>query len=56
MINARDGKKMNFVDRGEEHNKKVFSFDSPLWKCVVFIGIEGITGKEHDRYIYDEEG
>ena len=35
--------------------KKVFSFDSPLWECVGFVGREGINGKEHDRYIYDEE-
>ncbi|MCK4476348.1 MAG: hypothetical protein KAU16_06435 [Methanophagales archaeon] len=32
--------------------KKVFSFDSPLWRCVGFVEIEGISGKEHDRYIY----
>lgn len=35
--------------------KKVFSFDSPLWKCVGFVEIEGISGRDHDRYIYDEE-
>jgi hypothetical protein len=35
--------------------KKVFTFDSPLWKCVGFVEIEGISGKEHDRYIYDDE-
>ena len=35
--------------------KKVFTFDSPLWKCVGFVEIEGIHGREHDRYIYDEE-
>ena len=35
--------------------KKVFTFDSPLWKCVGFVEIEGIRGREHDRYIYDEE-
>ena len=35
--------------------KKVFTFDSPLWECVGFVKIEGIRGKEHDRYIYDEE-
>ena len=35
--------------------KKVFTFDSPLWKCVGFVEIEGISGREHDRYIYDEE-
>jgi len=35
--------------------KKVFTFESPLWKCVGFVEIEGISGKEHDRYIYDEE-
>lgn len=35
--------------------RKIFTFDSPLWKCVGFVGIEGISGKEHDRYIYDEE-
>jgi len=35
--------------------EKVFTFDSPLWKCVGFVEIEGISGREHDRYIYDEE-
>ena len=35
--------------------KKVFTFDSPLWKCVGFVEIEGISGRDHDRYIYDEE-
>ena len=35
--------------------KKVFTFDSPLWECVGFVEREGINGKEHDRYIYDEE-
>jgi hypothetical protein len=35
--------------------KKVFTFDSPLWKCVGFVEVEGISGREHDRYIYDEE-
>jgi len=35
--------------------KKVFTFDSPLWKCVGFAEIEGISGRDHDRYIYDEE-
>jgi hypothetical protein len=35
--------------------KKVFSFDSPLWECVGFVEREGINGNEHDRYIYDEE-
>ncbi len=34
--------------------KKVFTFDSPLWKCVGFVEVEGISGREHDRYIYDE--
>ncbi len=31
--------------------KKVFTFDSPLWKCVGFAEIEGVNGKDHDRYI-----
>lgn len=35
--------------------EKVFSFDSPLWKCVGFVEVEAIRGREHDRYIYDEE-
>jgi len=35
--------------------EKAFTFDSPLWKCVGFVEIEGISGKEHDKYIYDEE-
>lgn len=35
--------------------KKVFTFDSPLWKCVGFAEIEAISGRDHDRYIYDEE-
>ena len=35
--------------------KKVFTFDSPLWKCVGFVEIAGISGRDHDGYIYDEE-
>lgn len=35
--------------------EKVFTFDSPLWDCVGFVEKEGISNKEHDRYIYDEE-
>jgi len=34
--------------------RKIFSFDSPLWSCLGFVEIEGVHGKEHDRYIYDE--
>ena len=32
--------------------RKIFTFDSPLWKCLGFVEIEGVSGKEHDRYIY----
>ena len=35
--------------------KRVFTFDSPLWECVGFVEIKGISGRDHDRYIYDEE-
>jgi len=34
--------------------RKIFNFDSPLWKCLGFAEIEGVSGKEHDRYLYDE--
>jgi len=36
--------------------EKVFTFDSPLWDCVGFVEKKGVSGKEHDRYIYNEEG
>lgn len=40
-------------------NKKtepeIFSFSSPLWKCVGFATAENVSASNHDRYIYDEE-
>lgn len=43
------------TESGSGAGKKVFTFDSPLWECVGFVEMEGISGREHDRYIYDEE-
>jgi len=35
--------------------RKIFTTGSPLWKCVGFAEAEGVNGKDHDRYIYEEE-
>jgi len=35
--------------------EKVFAPDSPLWKCVGFADTEGINGRDHDKYVYDED-
>lgn len=43
------------AESGSGAGKKVFTFNSPLWDCVGFVEIEGVNGREHDRYIYDEE-
>jgi len=34
--------------------EKIFTFDSSLWNCVGFVEKEDISGKDHDKYIYDE--
>ena len=38
-----------------ESEKKLFTLDSPLWKCVGFAEADGISGRNHDKYIYDEK-
>lgn len=32
-----------------------FNFNSPLWNCVGFARVDDVSGRDHDRYIYDEE-
>jgi len=32
---------------------KILNSDSPLWDCVGFAEAEGINGRDHDEYIYD---
>lgn len=39
----------------KKRKRKIFTFDSPLWNCVGFAEVVGISGREHDRYIYNEE-
>lgn len=33
----------------------VFNYNSPLWNCVGFARVEDVSGRDHDKYIYDEE-
>lgn len=35
--------------------KKIFNSDAPLWKCTGFAQSEGINGRDHDQFIYDEK-
>ena len=38
-----------------KNSKKTLNFDSPLWECVGFAQIEGVNGRNHDQFIYDEK-
>ena len=38
-----------------KNSKKKLNFDSPLWECVGFAQIEGVNGRNHDQFIYDEK-
>ena len=35
--------------------KKIFNSDSQLWKCIGCAEIEGVNGRNHDQFIYDEK-
>jgi len=39
----------------KKRTRKIFTLDSPLWECVGFAEAEGISGRNHDKYIYNEE-
>lgn len=50
-------KSMKLLEEQEKFNcrKRKFNSDSPLWKCIGFAQIEGVNGRNHDQFIYDEK-
>jgi hypothetical protein len=50
-------KSMKLLEEQGKFNrwKRKLNSDSPLWKCIGFAQIEGVNGRNHNQFIYDEK-
>ena len=39
----------------KKNKRKILKANSPLWKCIGCAQLEGVNGRDHDKYISNEK-